>query len=100
MSFEDRPITCIDCQQLFTFSAGEQEFFEQKGLKNLPKRCPQCRLKLKMQQDGKDPTTGSSVPCVECGAMAYVPFKPSGHKPVYCKVCFLKQKGAETKDGA
>ena len=43
MSFEDKSIQCSDCGTTFTFSAGEQEFFQSKGLTNDPKRCPSCR---------------------------------------------------------
>ncbi len=32
-------ITCVDCGEEFTWTAGEQVFFHDKGLKNEPKRC-------------------------------------------------------------
>jgi len=43
MSFEDKTIQCSDCGADFTFSAGEQEFYQTKGFTNEPKRCPFCR---------------------------------------------------------
>ena len=43
MIFQDKSIQCSDCRANFTFSAGEQEFFQTKGLTNEPKRCPSCR---------------------------------------------------------
>jgi hypothetical protein len=43
MVFQDKSIQCSDCRTTFTFSAGEQEFFQSKGLTNEPKRCPSCR---------------------------------------------------------
>jgi hypothetical protein len=43
MSFEDKSIQCSDCRIAFTFSAGEQEFFQTKGFTNEPRRCPECR---------------------------------------------------------
>ena len=43
MTFQDKSIQCSDCKTTFTFSAGEQEFFQSKGLTNEPKRCPSCR---------------------------------------------------------
>ena len=43
MSFEDESIQCSDCGTTFTFSAGEQEFYQSKGFTNQPKRCSQCR---------------------------------------------------------
>ncbi len=43
--YHDRILTCRDCGQDFTFSAGEQEFYASRGLTNLPGRCPSlsCR---------------------------------------------------------
>src|SRR5262245_44555387 len=31
MSFQDKTLTCRDCGQEFTFTAGEQEFYQQRG---------------------------------------------------------------------
>jgi len=50
MSFEDKSIVCSDCAATFTFSAGEQEFYQTKGLTNEPKRCPSCRRANKAQR--------------------------------------------------
>jgi epoxyqueuosine reductase QueG len=38
----ERKIKCIDCNNLFPFSVGEQLYFLSKGLSE-PKRCPICR---------------------------------------------------------
>ncbi|MCR4312046.1 MAG: hypothetical protein NUV56_02050 [Candidatus Uhrbacteria bacterium] len=35
--------------------------------------------------------------CNECGNACEVPFKPNGKKPVYCRDCFKKSEGFETK---
>jgi len=43
MSFQDKSIQCSDCGTTFTFSAGEQEFFQSKGFANEPRRCSSCR---------------------------------------------------------
>ncbi len=43
MSFQDRPLQCLDCKNEFVFTAGEQEFYERKGFKEIPKRCKPCR---------------------------------------------------------
>jgi hypothetical protein len=43
MSFQDKSIQCSDCKTAFTFTAGEQEFYQTKGFTNEPKRCPSCR---------------------------------------------------------
>lgn len=42
----DKTLTCVQCQSAFIFSAGEQEFYEQKGFQE-PKRCPDCRKQKK-----------------------------------------------------
>lgn len=52
MSFEDKSLVCLDCGASFTFSAGEQEFFQTKGLTNEPKRCQSCRRDKKAQRSG------------------------------------------------
>jgi len=43
---QDKKIKCIDCNKDFIFSAGEQEFFEEKGYSE-PIRCKDCRNKIK-----------------------------------------------------
>jgi len=43
MDFQDRPLQCLDCKNEFIFTAGEQEFYERKGFKEIPKRCKPCR---------------------------------------------------------
>lgn len=45
--FEDKTLTCVDCGEDFTFTAGEQEFYKEKGFDNEPKRCKECRDKKK-----------------------------------------------------
>jgi hypothetical protein len=52
MSFQDKSIQCSDCGAVFTFTAGEQEFFASKGLTNEPRRCPRCRKAKKQQHRG------------------------------------------------
>ena len=41
--YEDISLTCKDCGAEFTFSAGEQQFYAEKGFENQPVRCPDCR---------------------------------------------------------
>ena len=48
--FTDRAIVCVDCGQEFTFTAGEQEFYEQRGFTEPPKRCTACRAVRKAQR--------------------------------------------------
>ena len=37
--FEDEELECRDCNAKFTFTVGEQEFYQQKGFDNKPVRC-------------------------------------------------------------
>ena len=47
MEFADKALVCRECIKPFLFTAGEQEFFRQKGLVNQPGRCPECRNRRK-----------------------------------------------------
>jgi hypothetical protein len=38
----DKTLTCKDCGREFIFTAGEQEFFTERGFSD-PSRCPDCR---------------------------------------------------------
>lgn len=40
---EDRTLICKDCGAEFIFTAGEQEFYKEKGFDNEPQRCQECR---------------------------------------------------------
>ena len=60
MSFEDKSLTCSDCGSEFTFSAGEQEFFQSKGFTNEPKRCPECRRANKARRSDSNSNTYAS----------------------------------------
>jgi CxxC-x17-CxxC domain-containing protein len=46
----DRTITCRDCGQPFTFTAGEQAFYQERGFSE-PQRCPSCRATRKAQRN-------------------------------------------------
>ncbi len=50
---EDRTIQCRDCNQEFTFTAGEQEFYKEKGFENDPVRCQDCRRAKKAQSNNR-----------------------------------------------
>ena len=45
--YEDKTLVCKDCGQEFIFTAGEQEFYAEKGFENEPIRCKECRTKRK-----------------------------------------------------
>ena len=96
MSFQDKTLQCADCGQQFTFTAGEQEFYESRGLQNEPKRCPECRRTRKTQRQGNSGYRSERqmfpVICAECGKETEVPFEPREDRPVYCSECYKTAK--------
>jgi CxxC-x17-CxxC domain-containing protein len=46
----DRTLTCRDCGQEFTFTAGEQAFYQERGFSE-PTRCKNCRDKRKQERN-------------------------------------------------
>jgi CxxC-x17-CxxC domain-containing protein len=99
--FEDRAILCVDCGQDFTWTAGEQLFFHDKGLRNEPKRCKPCKQAKNerlaaiaaAQATGVRQRIEVSVLCAQCGQQTTVPFYPSQGRPVFCRACFLGGDG-------
>ncbi len=47
---EDKTLVCQDCGKEFIFTAGEQEFYQEHGFVNEPKRCKECRAARKAQR--------------------------------------------------
>src|SRR5258706_5204941 len=120
MEFQDRTLQCSDCHQDFIFTAGEQEFYERKGFKEIPKRCKPCREARKTRRDGDGgggggygrgedygntrAAGGSSsggggrpqremfdATCAACGAPARVPFRPAEGRPVYSRHAYANR---------
>ena len=52
LTYQDRTIICSDCGKPFVFTAGEQQFFAEKGFGTGPKRCPQCRAARRAEREG------------------------------------------------
>lgn len=88
--FEDKTLQCKDCGADFTFTAGEQEFYAEKGFENEPQRCKPCRDSRKQQSRGQREMFTAT--CASCGAEAKVPFQPREDRPVYCSDCFANQR--------
>lgn len=115
MDFQDRPLQCLDCKNEFIFTAGEQEFYERKGFKEIPKRCKPCRDARKTRRNGdgmgnggggngyggevtgnrsaRPPREMFDATCAACGAPAKVPFRPAAGRPVYCRDCYSSRQG-------
>jgi hypothetical protein len=65
LSFVDETRTCVDCRVAFTYTAGEQSFFAEKGFTDPPKRCKACREAKKARralQDGVAPLPPAMQP--------------------------------------
>ena len=105
--YQDRTIKCVDCTENFIWTAGEQVFFHDKGLKNEPKRCKPCKQAKNerlaaiaaAQSSGVRQRIEVSVQCAQCGQQTTVPFYPSQGRPVYCRSCFLAGRSSNG-DGA
>ena len=78
----------------FVFSAGEQQFFFEKGFTNEPKHCKQC--KAKRQGTTVQRQVETHVTCSECGSDTTVPFKPSQGRPVLRRACFANRPKASS----
>ena len=50
--YEDKTLVCKDCGNEFVFTAGEQEFYAEKGFVNEPQRCKACRSARKAAARG------------------------------------------------
>lgn len=94
MAMQDQTLTCRDCGNQFTWTAGEQEFYQQKGFTNPPSRCPDCRSKRKADfRNNRGPRQMYKAVCANCGKECEVPFEPKNGRPVYCNDCFRKMRG-------
>ena len=101
--YRDKVLKCIDCGEEFIFSAGEQLFFADKGLRNDPKRCKPCKLKKNERIAANVQAYGQPFPrervevaikCALCGIETTVPFRPTQGRPVYCRDCFLRMRAS------
>ena len=109
MSFTDTTLTCRDCGAEFVWTAGEQEFYQARGLVNQPGRCPACRQARKASSGGgfssggygssgggydRGPRQMYAATCDACGKETEVPFQPTSGKPVYCSDCFRERRAS------
>jgi CxxC-x17-CxxC domain-containing protein len=91
--YQDKTLVCKDCGNEFVFTAGEQEFYAEKGFQNEPTRCKDCRQAKKgaRKPAGAKREMFTAV-CSECGKETEVPFKPNMERPVYCRECYEARK--------
>lgn len=88
MSKEDKKILCVDCNREFIWTAAEQAFFEKKGFKEIPKRCPDCR---KFRKTGES----YEVKCSVCGKITKISFAPDPNTVWLCEDCTKKRVRGE-----
>ena len=104
----DIVLYCRDCNQEFTFTTGEQEFYASKGLINQPSRCAACRAARKAsssssvyinnynsRNDYHEPRQMYSATCASCGSDTQVPFEPRADRAVYCSNCYQPQRNRD-----
>ena len=72
--YEDKKLTCKECGSEFVFTAGEQEFYAERGFQNEPQRCKACRDARKNAT--RAPREFFTATCARCGGEAKVPFQP------------------------
>ena len=103
MAMQDKTLVCVDCNSEFVFTAGEQDFYAQKGFTNPPTRCPTCRAARKAARESGGSYGGERqmypAVCAQCGKDTEVPFQPRGDKPVYCSDCYKSQRPASSSGG-
>ncbi len=58
---EDLAIECVDCGETFVFTTGEQEFYQERGLKETPKRCKGCRSLRRKRRRRRRHSEGSQA---------------------------------------
>jgi len=86
--YQDKTMSCKDCNNEFIFTAGEQQFYAEHGFTNEPLRCKPCREIRKGA--GKQPKELFVTICAACGGTAKIPFQPREDRPVYCSNCFAR----------
>ena len=66
--YQDKTLVCRDCGAEFVFTAGEQEFYAERGFQNEPQRCKACRDARK--QASRGPREYFTAVCAACGSGA------------------------------
>ena len=93
---QDKQIICAKCAKPFVWTADEQRYYKQKGLKHEPKLCVDCRKERKN-------LAPKEVECLKCSRHGHVKGDiPSTHS--YCEPCFeimleeAKKKGEKIEE--
>ena len=88
--YQDKTLTCKDCGQEFVFTAGEQEFYAEKGFQNEPTRCKACRIARKNSR----PANGEAqqremyeTTCPKCGNTIRFDYDQAASEQLDCPNC-------------
>lgn len=101
----DKTLICRDCGNEFIFTAGEQQFYAERGFVQ-PSRCPSCRANRRSDRTGagdsggyrssqmgqREPRPMFPAVCADCGRETMVPFEPRAGRPVYCRDCYQNHR--------
>ena len=101
MEFTDRELSCVECNESFTFSSEDQSYHAEKGYENDPKRCRTCRAVRRSNRNSmggggfgnRRPREMHTIECADCNKESTVPFRPRGDRPVYCSDCYESRGG-------
>ena len=88
--YEDKTLVCKECGKEFTFTAGEQEFYAERGFQNEPQRCKSCRDAR--MNNARGPREFSTATCARCGCEAKEPIPPNPDRPFFCREGFAQMR--------
>ena len=77
--YEDKTLVCKDCGKEFVFTAGEQEFYAERGFQNEPQRCKACRDARK--NNARGPVSSSLLLAHAAAVRLRCPSSPSPTVP-------------------
>lgn len=85
---QDKKLTCSECKKNFLVISQEQAFYEKKDLL-LPKRCPECRHKIRMTF--KNPRKLHKRKCDKCQKEILTTYPPETEYKIYCQNCYWQE---------
>jgi CxxC-x17-CxxC domain-containing protein len=110
LQLQDTTVTCSQCGQEFTFTAGEQFSYARRG-QSKPTQCAFCRAAGMIAGGVRSGSSGDreghgergargersehvmyAAVCAQCGKQTKVPFEPRSSRPVYCSSCYQDQQ--------
>ena len=85
MEFKDKSLVCVECNQTFVWTAGEQLFYHDRNFTNEPKRCKDCKGR-RHERVGRAPSRAGGddhdLLAVRPGDDGPLPAHPGAARPV------------------